>query len=50
MRRRDFLKKNTVVVGQRNTYPHPTIPAFLMRLDFPKTASVKGYLRTLDFC
>ena len=34
---------------KRNTYPHPTIPAFSMRLDFPKTASVKDYLRTLDF-
>ena len=34
---------------KRNTYPHLTIPAFLMRLDFPKTASVKNYLRTLNF-
>ena len=34
---------------KRNTYPHPTIPAFSMRLDFPKTASVKDYLRTVDF-
>ncbi len=34
---------------KRNTYPHPTVPAFSMRLDFPKTASVKDYLRTLDF-
>jgi alpha-L-fucosidase 2 len=34
---------------KRNTYPHPTIPAFSMRLDFPKTPSVKGYLRTVDF-
>jgi alpha-L-fucosidase 2 len=34
---------------KRNTYPHPTIPAFLMRLDFPKTASVRNYLRTVDF-
>ena len=32
-----------------NTWPHPTVPAFLMQLDFPKTASVKDYLRTLDF-
>ena len=32
-----------------NTWPHPTIPAFQMRLDFPKTPSVKDYLRTLDF-
>ena len=33
----------------RNTYPHPTVPAFSMRLDFPKIAPVKNYLRTLDF-
>ena len=32
-----------------NTFGHPTIPAFLMRLDFPRTASVKDYLRTVDF-
>jgi hypothetical protein len=32
-----------------NTFGHPTIPAFLMRLDFPKTASVTDYLRTVDF-
>jgi alpha-L-fucosidase 2 len=32
-----------------NTWPHPTVPAFLMRLDCPKTASVKDYLRTVDF-
>jgi alpha-L-fucosidase 2 len=32
-----------------NTWPHPTVPAFMMRLDFPKTASVNDYLRTLDF-
>jgi alpha-L-fucosidase 2 len=32
-----------------NTWPHPTVPAFLMRLDFPKTASVKDYLRTVNF-
>jgi alpha-L-fucosidase 2 len=32
-----------------NTFGHPTIPAFLMRIDFPKTASVKDYLRTVDF-
>ena len=32
-----------------NTWPHPTVPAFLMHLDIPKTASAKDYLRTLDF-
>ena len=32
-----------------NTWGHSTIPAFLMTLDFPKTTSVKNYLRTLDF-
>ena len=34
---------------KQNTEPHLTIPAFLMQLDFPKTASVKDYLRTVDF-
>jgi hypothetical protein len=34
---------------KRNTWPHPTVPAFLMHLDSPKTASVKNYLRTVDF-
>jgi hypothetical protein len=34
---------------KQNTEPHRTIPAFLMQLDFPKTASVKDYLRTLNF-
>ena len=28
---------------------HFTLPAFMMRLDFPKTAAVTNYLRTLDF-
>ena len=32
-----------------NTWAHFTKPAFRMTLDFPKTASVKDYLRTLDF-
>ncbi len=34
---------------KQDTEPHRTIPAFLMQLDLPKTASVKNYLRTLDF-
>ena len=34
---------------KQNTEPHRTIPAFLMQLDFPKTASVKDYLRTVNF-
>jgi alpha-L-fucosidase 2 len=34
---------------KQNVFPHPTVSAFLMRLDFPKTASVKDYLRTLNF-
>jgi alpha-L-fucosidase 2 len=29
--------------------PHFTVPAFAMRLDFPKTLSVRDYLRTVDF-
>ena len=28
---------------------HFTLPAFTMHIDFPKTASVKNYLRTVDF-
>ena len=32
-----------------NTWGHATVPAFLMHLDLPKTASVKDYLRTLNF-
>ena len=32
-----------------NTWPHPTVPAFLMHLDFPKSSSVKDYLRTVNF-
>ena len=34
---------------KQDTEPHRLIPAFLMQLEMPKTASVKGYLRTLDF-
>jgi alpha-L-fucosidase 2 len=34
---------------KRNTFAHPTVPAFLMRLDFPKAKSVQNYLRTVDF-
>ena len=32
-----------------NTWPHRTIPAFTMRLDFPKTTSVRDYLRSVNF-
>ena len=34
---------------KQDTEPHRTIPAFLMQLDFPKAASVRDYLRTVDF-
>ncbi len=34
---------------KQDTEPHLTVPAFLMLLDLPKTASVTDYLRTLDF-
>jgi len=34
---------------KQNTEPHLTIPAFLTQLDFPKTASVNNYLRTVNF-
>ncbi len=32
-----------------NTFPHPTVPAFEMRLDMAKTGTVTDYLRTQDF-
>jgi alpha-L-fucosidase 2 len=32
-----------------NTWGHPTVPAFLMRLDIPKTSSVRDYIRTVNF-
>jgi alpha-L-fucosidase 2 len=34
---------------KQDTEPHLTIPAFLMKLDLPKTASIKNYLRTVNF-
>ena len=34
---------------KQNTEPHLTIPAFLMQLDFPKTAAVNNYLRAVNF-
>jgi hypothetical protein len=34
---------------KQNTGPHPTVPAFLMRLDLPRSGSAKDYLRTVDF-
>jgi alpha-L-fucosidase 2 len=34
---------------KQNTEPHLTIPAFLMELNSPKSASVKNYLRTVNF-
>ncbi len=41
-------RMNTSTIKQ-NTEPHLTIPAFLMQLDFLKTASVQNYLRTVNF-
>ena len=32
-----------------DTEPHRLIPAFLMQLDFPKSAAAKNYLRTVNF-
>jgi hypothetical protein len=32
-----------------NTWGHPTVEAFQMHLDFPKTTSVRDYLRTVNF-
>ena len=34
---------------KQDTEPHLTIPAFLMKLDLPKTASVTNYLRMVNF-
>ncbi len=34
---------------KQDTEPHLTVPAFLMQLDFPKAATAKDYLRTVDF-
>jgi hypothetical protein len=34
---------------KQDTEPHLTVPAFLMKLDLPKAAPVRNYLRTLDF-
>ncbi len=34
---------------KQDTEPHPTVPAFLMKLDLPKTISAKNYLRTVNF-
>jgi alpha-L-fucosidase 2 len=34
---------------KQNTEPHRTVPAFLMQLDLPKAASVRNYLRTVNF-
>ena len=34
---------------KQDTEPHLTIPAFLMRLESRQSASIKNYLRTVDF-
>ena len=34
---------------KQDTEPHLTIPAFLMKLDLPKSTSVRNYLRTVNF-
>jgi alpha-L-fucosidase 2 len=34
---------------KQDTEPHLTIPAFLMKLNLPKTSSVNNYLRTVNF-
>ncbi len=43
-----FAEMNKGPVKQ-NTFPHPTVPAFMMHLDFQKTAAIGNYLRTVDF-
>jgi hypothetical protein len=32
-----------------NTYGHATVPAFMMRVDYPKSAAAGNYLRTVNF-
>jgi alpha-L-fucosidase 2 len=32
-----------------NTWPHPTVPAFIMHLDSPNSATAINYLRTVNF-
>jgi alpha-L-fucosidase 2 len=32
-----------------NTWGHPTVTAFILHLDFPKTISARDYLRTVNF-
>ena len=34
---------------KQDTEPHLTIPAFLMKLNLPKSASARNYLRTVNF-
>jgi alpha-L-fucosidase 2 len=34
---------------KQDTEPHLTIPAFLMKLNLPKSGSVRNYLRTVNF-
>ena len=34
---------------RQDTEPHLTIPAFLMKLDLPKSEATRNYLRTLNF-
>ena len=34
---------------KQDTEPHLTVPAFLMQLEVPKAASVKDYIRTVNF-
>ena len=43
-----FTEMNKGPIKQ-NTGPHPTVPAFIMRLDLPKTAWARNYLRTVNF-
>jgi alpha-L-fucosidase 2 len=43
-----LLKMNESTIKQ-DTEPHLTIPAFLMKLDLPPAATVRNYLRTVNF-
>ncbi|MCU0456454.1 MAG: glycoside hydrolase family 95 protein [Bacteroidales bacterium] len=34
---------------KQDTEPHLTIPAFLMKIDLPRTGTIRNYLRTVNF-
>ncbi|HLP72296.1 MAG TPA: glycoside hydrolase N-terminal domain-containing protein [Bacteroidales bacterium] len=43
------LKHMNETPVKQDTEPHLTVPAFLMKIDLPASASPKNYIRTVDF-